>query len=224
MFFYTFFTLVLILTSSSLLYSALFCPVLLYPAPFCSTLLSLTNLPSHLPPPFSIHPSLFFPPLPPFPHTFFLYSLSEHMMKRLRDEDVDVRLGALSRLLELGAESSENLSVSTYKEMGKRLSDRKIEVRKLAVVGLSRLYLRHISSNLPSISTLINNEEHSSQYSQGRSQDENIDSSLSLFSTVLKKGVLDKLGFVPGFVVNTWGYVEMRHLVLQLLQENILPK
>ena len=144
-------------------------------------------------------------------------------MKRLRDEDVDVRLGALSRLLELGAESSDNLSVSTYKEMGKRLSDRKIEVRKLAVVGLSRLYLRHISSNLPSISTLINNEEHSSQYSQERSQDDNNDT-LSLFSTVLKKGVLDKLGFVPGFVVNTWGYVEMRHLVLQLLQENILPK
>ena len=171
-------------------------------------------------------------------------------MKRLRDDDVDVRLGVLSRLIELGAESIDSLSAATLKEMGRRLSDRKIEVRKLALVGLSRLYSRYVSSNLPSIGTFfdshsqeehssfLSSQEHSSSsqgYSQlnNKSNDNNNDNNdvnetsydhLSLFSNMLKNGALEKLGFVPGFVVNSWGYVEMRQLVIQLLQENILPK
>ena len=177
-------------------------------------------------------------------------------MRRLRDDDVDVRLGVLSRLIELGADSIENLTAITLKEMGGRLSDKKIEVRKLALVGLSRLYSRYISSNLPSIGTFLDSQEEHSLSSQEHSSnsqsygqrannnnnynknnknnhnnnenenDNNVISydHLSLFSNLLKNGVLEKLGFVPGFVVNSWGYVEMRQLVIQLLQENILPK
>ena len=170
-------------------------------------------------------------------------------MRRLRDDDVDVRLGVLSRLIELGADSIENLTAITFQEMGRRLSDKKVEVRKLALVGLSRLYSRYISSNLPSIGTFLDSQEEHSLSSQEHSSnsqsygqiannnknnynnnenenDNNVISyeHLSLFSNILKNGVLEKLGFVPGFVVNSWGYVEMRQLVIQLLQENILPK
>ena len=182
-------------------------------------------------------------------------------MKRLRDEEVDVRLGVLSRLFEISSDSVDNLSVGTYKEIGKRLSDKKLEVRKLAVVGLSRLYFQHVSSRLPSLSSLSrndnddiesdgnengnsrnnkknnnnkyksygtdnNSQENSQESLKEYSQENNLsdETSLMLFSGTLKQGVLLKLGFVPGYVVNSWGYVEMRQLIVQLLQENILPK
>lgn len=147
-------------------------------------------------------------------------------MKRLRDEDVDVRLGSLSRLIELGTDTPDNLTVATFKEIGKRVSDRKLEVRKLAVVGLSRMYSKHVSSTLPPLQSLhgmcadLKGDDSSSLFDS----DAPSASSTVMFSHVLKKDLLTKLGFIPGYVVNSWGYVEMRQLITQLLQENILPK
>lgn len=141
-------------------------------------------------------------------------------MKRLRDEVVDVRMSALSRLIEVGTENPDNLTVATFKEIGKRVSDRKLEVRKLAVVGLSRMYCRHVSSVLPPLPSYCDKVNKS----RDRDRDVSTTPSLSMFESTLKKGILDRLGFVPGFVVNTWGYVEMRPLIMQLLQENVLPK
>jgi hypothetical protein len=149
-------------------------------------------------------------------------------MKRLRDEVVDVRLSALTRLIEVGTENPDNLTVATFKEIGKRVSDRKLEVRKLAVVGLARMYSKHVSSLLPPLSSYCSKLNSKSNKEKDRERDRERDQSatpsLSMFENSLKKDILERLGFVPGFVVNTWGYVEMRPLIMQLLQENVLPK
>ena len=147
-------------------------------------------------------------------------------MKRLRDEVVDVRLSALTRLIEVGTENPDNLTVATFKEIGKRVSDRKLEVRKLAVVGLSRMYWKHVSSMLPPLPSYCDklNNKSMRERDGDKDRDPSTSPSLYMFENSLKKGILEKLGFVPGFVVNTWGYVEMRPLIMQLLQENVLPK
>lgn len=145
-------------------------------------------------------------------------------MKRLRDEVVDVRMSALSRLIEVGTENPDNLTVATFKEIGKRVSDRKLEVRKLAVLGLSRIYARHVSSVLPPLSSFCEKQTNKNSRDGDRDGDTSGPTTLSAFERSLKKGILERLGFVPGFVVNTWGYVEMRPLIMQLLQENVLPK
>lgn len=87
--------------------------------------------------------------------------LTEYLATRLKDADVDVRLGASGRLIELGTESPDNLSAATFAAIGQRFTDRKIEVRKLVLVGLSRLYYRHISSTLPTLSSLCRGNKDS---------------------------------------------------------------
>ena len=148
--------------------------------------------------------------------------LTEQLMKRLRDEDVDVRLGALSRLIELGMEFPDSLTVTTFKEIGKRVSDRKLEVRKLAVIGLSRMYLKHVSSVLPPLSSINEMEDDKGKKTNQESVDHM--AVFGMFEPFLRKDILSRTSFIPGYVVNMWGYTEMRPLIMQLLQESILPK
>jgi hypothetical protein len=89
------------------------------------------------------------------------FIIIEHLATRVKDGDVDVRLGAIGRLIELGTESPDNLSKETFLAIGQRLSDKKLEVRKLVLVGLSRLYYRHVSSALPTLSSLCRENKDS---------------------------------------------------------------
>ena len=157
-----------------------------------------------------------------FENHYHISHSTEQLMKRLRDEDVDVRLGALSRLIELGMEFPDSLTVTTFKEIGKRVSDRKLEVRKLAVIGLSRMYLKHVSSVLPPLSSINDMEDDKGK----KTNQDGVDhmAVFGMFEPFLRKGILSRTSFIPGYVVNMWGYTEMRPLIMQLLQENILPK
>ena len=178
-----------------------------------------------------------------------LYVYTEQLAKRLRDADVDVRLGALSRLIDLGIESPDVVSGSTFEEIGQRVKDKKLEVRRVALTGMARLYYRHISSTLPSIDSLyIRNDDNSRSGGGSSSQesdhggelgvvggttgsssssrnDETDDSQqLGIFSSILRRDVVQKLRFIPGYIVNAYGYPEMHHQIIQLLQELIIPK
>ena len=129
-------------------------------------------------------------------------------MKRLRDPDERVRMSALCKLVDLAYAHPTALSPATYAEMGERAKDKRPEVRRLVMVGLAKIYSRHISLVLPALSTL----------SQGMRVD-------SLREAV-EPAILARLEFVPGMLMKCWGYPEMgtKHLVLQLLQEQLLPK
>ena len=128
--------------------------------------------------------------------------------------------------------------------MGDRIKDKKPEVRKMAVVGLARIYHRHISSTLPPLDYLYASATKGHSHSQdseqssddermqvvapalGHAVDDGSESSTSydMFSSVLRKDLLDKLGLVPHLVVGAFGYTELRQQVIVLIQENLLPK
>ena len=174
-------------------------------------------------------------------------AVEEQLSKKLRDPDVDVRMGALSRLIELATENPSAVTAETFREMGERVKDKKPEVRKLALVGLARLYHRHVSSTLPPLDYLYaapaagkargGSSSSSSSVSQsqgspaglaagGHDGDDDSASSAQhgVFASVVRKELLDKLGTVPHIVINSWGYPDMKPTVLTLLQENLLPK
>jgi len=137
-------------------------------------------------------------------HIYF----TEPLTKRLRDPDERVRMSALCKLVDLAYAHPTALSPATYAEMGERAKDKRPEVRRLVMVGLAKIYGRHISLVLPALSAL----------SQGMRVD-------SLREAV-DPAILARLEFVPGMLMKCWGYPEMgtKHLVLQLLQEQLLPK
>lgn len=117
-------------------------------------------------------------------------------------------MSALCKLVDLAYAHPTALSPATYAEMGERAKDKRPEVRRLVMVGLAKIYGRHVSLVLPALSSL----------SQGMRAD-------SLRETV-DAAILARLDFVPGMLMKCWGYPEMgtKHLVLQLLQEQLLPK
>ena len=130
--------------------------------------------------------------------------VEEHITKRLRDGESEVRLKCLSRLIEISNDDPKKLSKSTFQEMIERVKDKKIDIRTCAVVGLARLYSKYISSRVPALS---------------------IGTSISTFlRSAADQELWDRLRGIPGAVVNCWGYPEVsfKHLILQLLQEQII--
>jgi hypothetical protein len=136
----------------------------------------------------------------------FLFLIAP-LVLRLRDPEERLRHIALTRLIDLAFLDPAALQAETYAEMAERVKDKKPEVRRLAMVGLARIYNRHVSTQLPGLSTV------------------RADSHASLRDS-LDPDVLEKLQFIPGLVLNCWGFPEMstRHLVVHLLQEVLLPK
>lgn len=125
-------------------------------------------------------------------------------MRRLRDPDERIRLAALSKLIDLAYAQPSCLSAATYLEISERAKDRRLEVRRLTMVGLAKIYGRHVSMTLPPLSSAV-----------GPSLRAAVDAD-----------VLSKLEFVPGLLLKCWGYPEIssKHLILQLVQEQLLPK
>jgi hypothetical protein len=118
-------------------------------------------------------------------------------------------MSALCKLVDLAYAHPTSLSAATYVEMGERAKDKRPEVRRLVMVGMAKIYGRHVSLVLPGLSSLSN-------------KDARADSLRECVDTA----VLARLEFIPGMLMKCWGYPEMgtKHLVLQLVQEQLLPK
>ncbi len=136
------------------------------------------------------------------------------MAKRLRDPDADVRMAALHRLLAVGAAGPLALSALTVAEIGERAKDKKADIRRAALVGLSKLYCAFVSSALPPLSSL-GDLRSGSKASRA----------VGDVTSLVDREVLERFEGVPSAVIKSWGYpdVASRHLVVQLLQEQLLP-
>lgn len=164
----------------------------------------------------------------------------DNLCKRLRDAEVQVRYTALSRLLEILSEDPTQLQVFTIKEIAERVKDKKQEVRKIAQIGLSKVYSRHISHQVLLGDAFgeifeddydLESEEHLDKCFRSyplydindpkERRDFTVSESLNINPEIWKR-----LEFVPGYILNCWGYPDPidKHLVLQLFQEHILPK
>ena len=132
--------------------------------------------------------------------------VEDSLVRRLRDSDQEVRMAALSKLIDVTFQSPTKFTIDTFKEMGERVKDKKIDIKKIAMQGLCRMYSRHISSSLPSLDLI--------ELSGSRIADSG------------NTELMQRLSFVPGLILNCWGFPElaMKHTVLQLTQEYLLPK
>ena len=160
----------------------------------------------------------------------------ENISKRLRDSDDQVRHEALSRLLEIFIEDPTQLQIETVKELAERVKDKKQEIRTIALIGLSKAYHRHISQQIYvtnvfqkdyDITKELEGENPSNicpLYLQSDSNDRKLNAIAEFLQ--IKLDIWIKFEFIPGYVVNSWGYPDPadKHLVLQLLQERIIPK
>lgn len=128
-------------------------------------------------------------------------------MKKLRDPDEDIRLHCLSKLLEFAQGNLIGFSKSAIDELCDRVKDKKIEVRKMALTGIARLYFKYISSKLGKISEVRS------------SKTEDITETIS-------PEILDRLANIPGVILKSWGYPDFptKHLVIVLVQEYLIPK
>jgi hypothetical protein len=130
------------------------------------------------------------------------------MIKRLRDQSADIRLLCLTKLLTLAQHDPHLLSLSTYIEIGERAKDKKVDIRRLAVKGLCKIYGKYIaervaeSENFKSIAPLVLDSYHT------------------------QSDLVNKLSFVPSLLMKYWGYPDIadKHIVIQSLQEYLLPK
>jgi len=136
----------------------------------------------------------------------------EPLAKRLRDADERVRLAALTKLIDLCYFGPKEFSTHTFLEMGERVKDRRMEVKRLAMIGLAKIYNKHISSTLPPMRSLVGSSSSSSHHHSMRS--------------LVDQSLLDRLDFIPGFLMKCWSYPEAinKYLIVQLLQEQLLPK
>ena len=137
---------------------------------------------------------------------------SDCMVKRLRDSEWEVRQTVLLRLTEVASEEPEALSQDAYSEMVERMKDRKGAIRRSAMLCLARLYARHVSGRFFPVNEII------AHIADKRS------TILQSFGAPLE--VWSLLNRVPGYIVSCWGYPEFidRQLVLQLLQEYLIPR
>jgi sister-chromatid-cohesion protein PDS5 len=133
----------------------------------------------------------------------------ECMTKRLRDSEWEIRQAALSNLCDVAMESAAYLDEETYRELAERMKDRRPSIRRSAMALLARVYGRHVAGSLPSIEDFVDNDALMAKGTFGVSSD-----------------TWRSLRIVPGYLIACWGYPEFtdRQLVIQLVQEYLLPK
>jgi hypothetical protein len=133
------------------------------------------------------------------------------LVQRLRDPDERIRSAALTRLIDLACADPASLARETYTDMCDRVKDRRPDVRRLAMVGLARIYNRNVSGALPPLDV----------QAEGSSA-----TSLAALREHIDSDVLDRLNTIPGVILQCWGYPDIpsKHLVVHLVQEVLLPK
>jgi sister chromatid cohesion protein PDS5 len=128
------------------------------------------------------------------------------LRERLRDVDAEVRQVALQRLVEIALDDPLKLSVATFIEMGARVKDKRLEIRRGSLVGMTKIYSKHIASVLPPLNNLT-------------------ESGNDLFASV-QSSIVERLSHVPSLLINSWSYPDdsTKHQILVLLQEYLLPR
>lgn len=119
------------------------------------------------------------------------------MVLRLKDAEFDVRSRVVKVMIDLALEDPNSLRQQILDELTHRFTDKRFEIRKMVMVGLSKVYHRHVSTLLPS----LNNE----------SSEANLDSYTS-------QETWEKLKSIPSLIVKCWGYEDFptRHLAIQV--------
>jgi len=140
--------------------------------------------------------------------------LEDCLMRRLKDGDADVRLAALNALGAVLVEDPLRLQVGSAMQLLERVKDRVYDVRKTALETVSKAYFRHLSS------VCIKPIFHSTGGTA------NAALSMNQIISQIPSGIWERFEFVPGFLVNCWGFpeIDFKLALLRALQEHIIPR
>lgn len=130
--------------------------------------------------------------------------IEKEFILRLSDPDWEVRRLVVNELCDLAANSLDLISEDCLRQVGERMKDKKVILRKETMTGLSQVYATHISAC----------------WSSSDGEEDSLDSH-GIPSTCAKK-----LGWVPDYVLKCFAYPqqELRLRVVQLLDDILLPK
>ena len=120
---------------------------------------------------------------------------AEGIVQRLRDQEVEVRLKCLQTFLEIGLSDPMFLSPETYIEICNRSFDKKVEIRKVLLNGIGKIYFKHVSSKLPLFETYLESMDH-----------------------LIDPLIYNRLKLLPVTIIKFWGYpdIQTRHQVLRV--------
>jgi hypothetical protein len=91
--------------------------------------------------------------------------------------------------------------------MCERVKDKKLEIRKIAFQGLSKLYYRNISSMLPLLESLYESNASTME-----------------ISNCINVEIFERLKLVPSYIIKCWNMPETKHSIMTIIQEYLLPK
>ncbi|OQR92325.1 sister chromatid cohesion protein PDS5 [Achlya hypogyna] len=74
--------------------------------------------------------------------------IEPEMALRLQDPDWEVRQLAVNELCDLANVALASVSVSTLRQIGERMKDKKVVIRKEAMTGLAQIYAAHVATAL----------------------------------------------------------------------------
>ena len=116
-----------------------------------------------------------------------------------------MRMSALEKLVDLILVDPLGTSEQTINEVTNRVTDKKFEIRKVALLGLAKIYHRFVSSSLLPLSEV---------YSLTKSGD-----ATSSVTDTVNADMLERFQFIPGTIVKSWGAPDIvsKHLVIQVI-------
>lgn len=128
----------------------------------------------------------------------------EPLVKLLRDAEFEVRMSALEKLIDLILVDPLGTAEQTVSEVSKRVTDRKFEIRRVALLGLAKIYHRFVSSSLLPLGEV---------YSLTKSGD-----ATNSVTDAVNVDMLDRFQFIPGTIIKSWGAPDIvsKHLVIQV--------
>ncbi|EQC35601.1 hypothetical protein, variant [Saprolegnia diclina VS20] len=77
-----------------------------------------------------------------------VHLIEPEMMGRLQDAEWDVRRLAMNELCDLAAKSVTSVSAACLRQIGERMKDKKVVIRKEAMTGLAQIYSAHVANGL----------------------------------------------------------------------------
>ena len=116
----------------------------------------------------------------------------------------------------------------TLREMAERMKDKRLQIRKVAMIGLAKVYWKHVAMwlepvDLPAASMQRSGFGGDPSATGAGGGGGGGGRKVYRYGSGVQEEVWLRLNFVPGFILNCWGYPdpEERHLVLQLVQEQV---
>ncbi|GLE05586.1 hypothetical protein PINS_up014618 [Pythium insidiosum] len=136
-------------------------------------------------------------------------AIEKEFIQRLSDPEWEVRRLVVNEVCDLAANNIDVVGEVCLRQVGERMKDKKVILRKETMTGLSQVYAAHVSS-----------------YWECDDDDDDTDTGDISVNNLIPAENIKKLGWIPDFVLKCFAYPqqELKLRVVQLLDDILLPK